>query len=41
MRFIEGAVKNGISKDVAAGIFLKLNLLQNMVSIKVMRQRMQ
>ena len=24
MRFIEGAVKNGISKDVAAGIFLKI-----------------
>ena len=39
--FIAGAVKNGIKKDVAAGIFLKIEPLQNMVLIKVMLQLMQ
>ena len=39
--FISGAVKNGISKEVAAGIFLKIEPLQNMDLIKVMLQLMQ
>ena len=40
-RFVEGAYNNGISKDIAAGIFLKLNHLLNMVLTKVMQLHMQ
>ena len=34
-RFVEGAFKNGISKDIAAGIFLKIEPFAGMVA-KVM-----
>ena len=39
-RFINGAIKNGISKDVANFVLQKLNHLLNMVLIKVMLQLM-
>ena len=40
MRFIEGAVKNNIPKDVAAGIFLKIEPFANMGLIKAMQLHM-
>ena len=39
-RFVNGAVKNGIKKDLANYILQKLNHSQNMASTKVMQPAM-
>ena len=39
-RFVNGAIKNGINRDVANFVLQKLNHLLNMVLIRVMPLRM-